>query len=603
MSFLSPSLQRVTGLLAVCTVLFASSVHAQADWSAKVLATRDLNQKEFLVCKFANKGTPTETLIKLLQREKHGPAVVSTAGQYFETNKLDGDSVGAIRLLARRSDIGDQGLAYVALSPSAPMLIKGFASSSSDLDQQIAAKLIAATAVMRAAEDRPNKRPAANVKLSGGRLNVNYSVELAKLLDESDDEIALEYALLAVGIDRVSAVKGSLAKHAKNREPAVAMAAQFALAATKGEIDQKAILNGLQRVDRRQKSRPALSYDTRQTPQVYAIMAAGEARLKEAVEPLLEQMKSEDLHTAVFAARALNRIGVKGIAVKMLKQMTGETLWPVRVAIYDAAGHNPDKQSVQLLLEQFDNESGRFRQDALYALLSIVAGKPEGMTIHDFKRWWDQNGEVFKIDIKATRTWRRQNRVGDAEVEEIAGFYESAVISERPVFAVDASLSMKGAQIESLQETLDNVVLRFPERVKFNIVDFGGHVRTLAPGGLIPARNRVAAMKQFKYEMKLTLGTRTYDAIESAMQLPEMDTVHFLSDGAPYGSHIKSWRNVDYATRLRCWVAPVAVHMIYFPENAGKGNKRLNQLGQGMKRYAENHAGQFHISAPVARDN
>ena len=74
------------------------------------------------------------------------------------------------------------------------------------------------------------------------------------------------------------------------------------------------------------------------------------------------------------------------------------------------------------------------------------------------------------------------------------------------------------------------------------------------------------------------------------MNVPGMDTVHFLSDGAPYGSHLRSWGRIEYATRLYCQTAPVAVHAIYFP-NPGKAAAG----GETMKKYANANAGRFHV--------
>ncbi|MFK7789940.1 MAG: VWA domain-containing protein, partial [Phycisphaeraceae bacterium] len=393
--------------------------------------------------------------------------------------------------------------------------------------------------------------------------------------------------------ERIVAVKDGIAPHAKSKDQGVAMAAQFALAGTNQPVDEASLLRAIGREPKRAAQKPPLSYDPRQTPRTYAIMAAGQAKLVTARDPLLELIKHKDLHTAVYATRALSRIGGEGLSVKLVESIDDDTLWPVSVAIYDAAGYNPEKEAVALLRERYSQETGRFRQDALYALLSIVAGQPQGMTIEAFDEWWQVNGEDFEVDLQATRKWRSANKIAEVKVEPVAGFYESAVISDRPVFSVDASKSMEGAQIESLKQTLNDVVRSFPSRVKFNIVDFGGHVRTLAAGGMIPAKNRKQAMEEFSYDMELTLGTRTYDAIERGMNIPGMDTVHFLSDGSPYGSHLKSWNRINYVTRLYCSAAPVAVHIIYFPNPGQK--VRAGGVPDQMKKYAKDNAGGFHV--------
>ena len=587
-------------------VCVAPAAMAQADWSAKVLKTKDTDKKEQVASKSARSGVSSEVMAKLVAHERHAPAVALVAGRYFEDAKFDQNTPDVLRLIARRPDIGAQAIAYASMSPMAPELIVGLSASESKEDQQVAARMLAATAVMRLPEDRMAKRLAKKAGGKSPRLDINYRVQAQQLLNNSEDDIALEYTLLAVGIDRIDFAKDVVAPHTKNREPAVALAAQFALASLNLPIDEPAVLQAIGRAPKREKGRPALSYDPRQTPRIYAIRAAGEAKLVDAIEPLMALVNDEDLHTAVEAARALGKIGGKGCSVRLLDVMDANTVWPVRVAIYDAAGANPEKATIDLLREKFIEETGRFRQDALYAMLSIVAGQPGGMTIQAFEEWWAINGEAFVVDAKASVAWRNKHTVGQVDIEPVAGFYESSVISDRPVFAVDASLSMKGAQIDSLKQTLVGVVDSFPERVKFNIVDFGGHVRVLAEGGLIPAKNRRRAMMYFIDGMELTYLTRSYDAIERAMRIPEMDTVHFLSDGAPVGGHIDGWPRINYAFRLFGQTAPVAIHMIYFPQPGAAADAAKHEkspLAVKMKLLTAHHAGKFHVivAAPAKK--
>lgn len=588
-------------VVACAAVVFACPANAQKDWSAEVLAIRDTDKKEQQTCVLSiREGVSSEVLAKLTQRERHGPAVALAAGRYFEKGPLDQNTPAVLRALADRPDIGPAVIAYASVSPFAPQLIVGLSSSDRDQDQLIAARMLAATAVMRRPLDREKKRLPEKVGPKSAALNVNYREQVVVLL-VSDNDLVLEYTLLAVGLDRIVFAKDAATKHADNKDPAVAMAAQFALAGVNAEVDAEAILKQITRPVKAKRPMkgdppPGLSYDPRGDARRYAIMAAGRAKLTEAVDPLFDLLGDPDLHTSVAAARALGQIGGEGMPLKLLEAITDQTPWPVRVALYQAIGHLPDKAVIEPLRARFTAEKGRFRQDALYALLSISAGQMPGMTIHDFDAWWLQEGEAFKVDLNATREWRATNPIGLAEVEPIAGFYDSAVISERPVFAVDASLSMKGVQIESLKTMLTDVGLSLPQQVKFNIVDFGGHVRVLAPGGLIPAKNRKRAMQQFIYELELTYATRSFDAIERAIMLPEMDTVHFLSDGAPIGGHVDHWQRIDYVTRLLCRTKPVAIQVVFFPP-PGKAEKAAKGMSAKlMTNYAQAHAGRFVIS-------
>ena len=103
-------------------------------------------------------------------------------------------------------------------------------------------------------------------------------------------------------------------------------------------------------------------------------------------------------------------------------------------------------------------------------------------------------------------------------------------------------------------------------------------------------------MQEFSYDMELTYGTRSYDAIERAAMIPGMDTVHFLSDGAPAGSQLASWVRMNYITGLLCRTAPVAVHLILFPEPGKEAQAAKSQNAKRMAAYAEAHAGRFVVS-------
>ena len=221
-----PVLLRTTHRVVLSAVVFLLllplSALGQADWSSKVIKQKDIGKKEEIVCLSGfREGVTAEVLAKLTARERHGPAVAAAAGQYFEKGTLDQDTPPLLRALADRPDIGAQAIAYAALSPSARELIVGLSASKSEKDQRVAARMLAATAVMRNQDDRANKRLAENVAGTSSRLNINYREQVVALLS-SKDELVLEYTLLAVAIDRIAYAKDAIAPHVKSKDQAVA---------------------------------------------------------------------------------------------------------------------------------------------------------------------------------------------------------------------------------------------------------------------------------------------------------------------------------------------------------------------------------------------
>jgi len=84
--------------------------------------------------------------------------------------------------------------------------------------------------------------------------------------------------------------------------------------------------------------------------------------------------------------------------------------------------------------------------------------------------------------------------------------------------------------------------------------------------------------------MPLSGGTRSFDAMERAALLYEVDTLRFLSDGAPIRGQFDDWDNIRSALFVQTRFHPLAVFSIDF--NAGKGNL------ENMKGMADEHYGQ-----------
>ncbi|MEO0476351.1 MAG: HEAT repeat domain-containing protein [Planctomycetota bacterium] len=366
-----------------------------------------------------------------------------------------------------------------------------------------------------------------------------------------------------------------------------------------GELDPALMVAGFANAEKR-KAKGPLSYDIRQSPLAYLAMASGEGRLAETVDPLIVVLGDRDIHAAVAAARALGKIGGDGLSKRMLEAITPETPWPVRLALYESIGANPDPAAVPLLLERFEIEPGRLRQDVLYALLSHAADDLIPLTIEGFNEWWQASGQSFEPDIDVTRAWRETHRVSDVTVDAFAGFYETAVISDNLVFAFDASKSINDQQLALLKSTLTELFESLPAEMRFNVIDFGGHVRMLAKGRMVEGKVKERALGRFLQKTELTFGTWIFEAIELSMDLPEVDTVHFLSDGQPWGSELNNWQRTDYATRVRCATVPVAVNVILTPKAGNPEQIAKRPLARQMKRFAEAHAGRFQIIVPEA---
>lgn len=575
---------------------YAQPARAQADWSEKVIKQRHPEDKQRVAANLASRhGVTEEILLNLANNERHGPAVAAAAGVYFEKLKRVPESFVAIRAVVMRRDIGDKVLAFAAMCPLAQEYVAALTDSRNEFDRQMAARIIATIATMRhsdkkaeAEQDQPDHRKAANAWLKA-----DYTEQIRKLCETSKSRVTLECSLLAIGLDRIEALKDLAESYVGHRVSEVDAAARFAVAALGGGLDRDALVTAIQEVDRKRVKDP-LSYNPRHSALVYLVKAAGEAKVQEAIDPLIQLLEDRDPHTSVAAARALGQIGGEGLAVRLLGAITEESPWPLRVAIYDAVGMSPDSAAIDPLLERFNIETGRLRQDVLYALLSIAAGQAQDQTIEGFLAW-RQTAQGFVADAEATLAWRSSNSMVVAEVQPFAGFYESAVISDNLVFALDASKSINEQQLELMKEKMIELFETLPAEMKFNLVDFGGHVRLLAKGAMLSGKVRERVLSAFFHKTKLTFGTRIYEAIEVSMDLPGVDTLHFLSDGQPVASQLNSWQRVDYMTRLRCSTVPIAVHVVLIARKGNPEQIAKRPLAKEISDFANAHAGRFQI--------
>jgi hypothetical protein len=119
-------------------------------------------------------------------------------------------------------------------------------------------------------------------------------------------------------------------------------------------------------------------------------------------------------------------------------------------------------------------------------------------------------------------------------------------------------------------------------RVYFNIVDFGGDVVTMESGGLT---DDFRSGEKRAETMPLTFGTRSYDALERAMQLEGADSLYFLSDGAPYWGQLEAWQSINAGMDLLMLHAPIALWSVAFDPAGGNAAAMTRMADENFGRY------------------
>jgi len=310
-----------------------------------------------------------------------------------------------------------------------------------------------------------------------------------------------------------------------------------------------------------------------------ACEAFGEIKGEAVHAPLRSALAYKDIRVQVAAVRAIGRIQDDELVKSLLKGLP-TCSWPVLVESCLVLGEVPIKEAIPVLIKRLGREKGRFRLDIEYAL-SCIAGADRGDSAKGWASWWRREEKDFAVDPEASRRYREQHWLFDQGVQPNGYFYGLFIYSDRFCFVVDTSASMKNQRIESLRSEMTTTIKDMARHVQYNIVDFGGDIVTMHEDGL--THDRAKGLERVK-TMPLTGGTRSFDAMERAALLYEVDTLMFLSDGAPVRGQFDGWDNIRSALFLQTRFYPLAVFSIDF--NAGKGNL------ENMKGMADEHYGQ-----------
>lgn len=312
---------------------------------------------------------------------------------------------------------------------------------------------------------------------------------------------------------------------------------------------------------------PVLASYAPRVPGMCSVMEAlGYLPEEDYLEYLYEGLDHSDLRVRIEAARSLKKVGNPSSASYLAKEVD-KAPWPLLVSLCEAIAAHPHVDAVEPVIKRLHKEEGRFRLDLTF-VLTVIKGSGVGSTDPDeWEDWWKENKKTFQIDPKASAEVHNKLRPQDAQVEMNGMFYNIGIFSDRCCFVVDTSASMKrNDRIGSLRKNLSSTIKLMKSHVYFNLVDFGGDVVTLAPGKLIRDKNTTIKRVQ---EMPLTYATRSFDAIEKAYMMKDLDTVYFLSDGAPVRGQLDPWPKIITTFTFLNRYRPIAISMVDFDPSEG----------------------------------
>ena len=598
--------RRALLLSLICLAWAARTTVARAGgYAAKILAAASEDEKGQAAIRGRRQGIDASNVMELVKRERTRSVVALVVGMYLEKGEFEGTkTLAVLKAFAARKGMAGKAAVMAACSPHLEKILKDLVAtrSSRTLAALVVATYAHAEAVAaelgdpRGAKGKKKKRKKAGKRqgqAAGAALpDVDIEPFVKRLLADRSAAVR-ELAVLAAAYGGLDGLGGTIARLKTAGAPGLAAARLLYLARGGQELPEETARKVLAvRVPVAKacvRLSPLLhSYSIRGNALLYACQAVGAAGDERFAGRMHELLDHKDLRVQFEAARAIEGIASAESVPPLLKKLEGKPPWPVKVAVLSALGAIPARESVAPLLKLLAEEKGRFRQDAAYALASVCPPMAK-LHIIDWARWWDEHGESFKVDAEATREFRRTHRVQEIAVEALVEFYGGKVVSNRAVFVLDTSMSMRGEKIKALKSNTAAMLDAMPSHMRFNIVDFGGIIRAMKSGSLIGARHRDHA-KQLVGYMELSLGTRTFDAMEAATHLPGMDTIVYLSDGAPVGGQFEAWPRIVRAFDVYNRYRPVAIHCILYAPQGAKGGGGKGRAG-GMRQLADHNAG------------
>jgi HEAT repeat protein len=360
-------------------------------------------------------------------------------------------------------------------------------------------------------------------------------VVLAQALGDRDLDRVWKLILLRIlKDDHNPEVDAAIARACGDRDPAVGLLAVDFLVARVDQTERAAALEPLLRHAEPSLRRAALAG--------LGVVHKGDAGFRARL-PGLASSKDEALRMGAAAALAEVRTPE---ALDALVAMIPDESWSVRVEVLQQLFKARPKPAIPILIERLDVETGRMASDVHAALVGVTA-MDLGRRSDAWRRWWEGEGGSFQVpgarQAQRALEERTASRDRGGTVAQPEDFYEIEVESERVVFVLDTSGSMRLAlktvgtiektRMALAKEQLTEVVRSMPEGTLFNVIFFEETVKALSRKTLVMNKSNRAKALRFVRDQYAIGSTALYPALELAFADPLVDTVYLLSDGAP----------------------------------------------------------------------
>jgi len=291
------------------------------------------------------------------------------------------------------------------------------------------------------------------------------------------------------------------------------------------------------------------------------------------VESLFELAAANDPVERQAAVVALGEVRTVE-AVEALYPLLRDPDRSVRVQALQTVGSLRRKDSVAPLIDRADGEDvPGLRRDVL-TVLRLLTGEDQGASADRWREWWREEGERFELVDLAEAEERERDRARrrEASSTQVPAFYGLDVVSDRVVFVLDVSGSMRWGRrgeftggerrIVAAKRELTGVLERLPEGSSFNVIFFSQDVITfedaLAP---MNAKAREEVLR-FVDRVIPNGATNVFGALTAAFEDARVDTIYLMTDGTPTVGEIVNSASIRAEVQLWNSTRKVTIHCI-----------------------------------------
>ncbi len=391
--------------------------------------------------------------------------------------------------------------------------------------------------------------------------------------------------------------------------------------------DDARVLEALRKAMGRYKDAQALSTLTAEIRKLKAwrareVGAEGLAANPGGAEAAIRMGREKDDRVAAAVLRGL-RGRNEGFVFDFAKDSLKSESWPTRLEAALTLEKVNQPRIIPPLIEALAREEGRLKED-VRDVLRRVTSQNYDTEAEQWRLWWVENKKSLEGENPTTALFGTfKGRVPQPEKKSVYGIETR---SRKLLFVIDTSGSMrepitqaKGTPTDVSADDLENMNMTKIDRAKkelkralramepdasFNIIAFGSNVVCWKEK---PARGDMTTKNEaltFVNDLEAAGGTWAYGAFQEAFRLagmgaldkyydPAVDTIYFISDGAPTNNDMDKPEAIDPETLLaavREWnrLGKLRIHAIAIDPRAGGG-----KFIDFMKKLAAQNDGQY----------